>query len=249
MKLLTILTLCSSLAFSLSVQEIVQKSDNIRNVGGSMYERGHIVEYKNARKVDSMSIDIYAKEYGSGFKTLVQILSPKKDKGKLILRSGNKMWLYDPNSKATAQMSPQQRLMGQSSSADVMSANFAKDYSLKLVGTEHVKNGDKKMRESYKISMKAKSTSVSYPRVEYWVDKENFRPILAKFYSSSKKLLKKSYYRKYKNVLGIMRPTQVLIIDGVDKRKATKLDFSKVKKMSIPATWFKKAYLSKFKGR
>ena len=249
MKLLTTVLLSTSIAFSMSVEEIVQKSDDIRNVGGAMYERGHIVEYKNARKVDSMTIDIYAKEYGSGFKTLVQILSPKKDKGKLILRSGNKMWLYDPNSKATAQMSPQQRLMGQSSSADVMSANFSKDYKLKLIGTERIKNGDKKMREAYKIAMRAKSTSVSYPRVEYWVDKENFRPIMAKFYSASKKLLKKSYYRKYKNVLGMMRPTQVLIIDGVDTRKATKLDFSKVKQMKIPDTWFKKTYLPKFKGK
>ena len=118
MNLFTALLLSTSLAFSLNVQEIVQKSDAIRNVGGSMYERGHIVEYKNARKVDSMTIDIYAKAYGNGFKTLVKILSPKKDKGKLILRAGNKMWLYDPNSKATAQISPQQRLMGQSSSAE-----------------------------------------------------------------------------------------------------------------------------------
>lgn len=248
MKLLTTILLSSTLAFSINVQEIVQKSDAIRNVSGSMYERGHIVEYKNARKVDSMTIDIYAKAYGNGFKTLVKILSPKKDKGKLILRSGNKMWLYDPNSKATAQMSPQQRLMGQSSSADVMSANFAKDYRLTLVGVERVKNGVKQMRDAYKIVMRAKSTSVSYPIVEYWVDKENFRPILAKFYTSTKKLLKKSYYRKYKKVLGTMRPTQVLIIDGVDTRKATKLDFSHIKQKSLPSTWFKKSYLPKFKG-
>jgi len=101
MKLFTNILLSSTLAFSLNVQDIVQKYDAIRNVSGSMYERGHIVEYKNARKVDSMTIDIYAKEYGSGFKTLVKILNPKKDKGKLILRSANKMWLYDPNSKVT----------------------------------------------------------------------------------------------------------------------------------------------------
>lgn len=249
MKFITTLLLTTSLAFSMSVDEIVAKSDKIRNIGGSMYERGHIVEYKNARMVDSMTIDIYAKEYNDGFKTLVNILSPKKDKGKLILRSGNKMWLYDPNSKAIAQMSPQQRLMGQSSSADVMSANFSKDYRLKLIGIEHIKNGTKQLREAYKIEMKAKSTSVSYPIVEYWVDKENFRPILAKFYSSTKKLLKKSYYRKYKTVLGIMRPTQVLIIDGVDGGKATKLDFSYAKKIEISNTWFKKSYLPKFKGK
>jgi len=250
MKILPILLSTATLLLANpTVEEIVQKSDDIRNISGSMYERGHIVEYKNARKVDSMTIDIYAKEYGNGFKTLVQILSPKKDKGKLILRSGNKMWLYDPKSKATAQMSPQQRLMGQSSSSDVMSANFSNDYSLKLVGAERIKNGAKQYREAYKIAMKAKSTSVSYPKVEYWVDKENFRPIMAKFYSASKHLLKKSYYRKFKKVLGVMRPTQVLIIDGVDASRATKLDFSRIEKRNIPSSWFSKSYLPKFTGK
>jgi len=247
MKLIILTLVSSSLLFSMNVKEIVEKSDEIRNMGASVYQRGHIVEYQNARKVDEMSIDIYAKEYKNGFKTLVRILSPKKDKNKLILRSGNKMWLYDPRSKATAQMSPQQRLMGQSSSSDVMSANFEKDYKLRLVGEESIKNGDKQRRVAYKIAMKAKSSSVSYPYVEYWVDKENYRPILAKFFSASNHLLKKSYYRKYKNISGIMRPTQVLIIDGVDSRKATKLDFSLIKQRSIENTWFKKAYLPKFR--
>ncbi|HIP44975.1 MAG TPA: hypothetical protein EYG93_06565, partial [Sulfurospirillum arcachonense] len=55
-----ILTTATLLLAKPTVKEIVQKSDDIRNVSGSMYERGHIVEYKNARKVDSMTIDIYA---------------------------------------------------------------------------------------------------------------------------------------------------------------------------------------------
>ena len=249
MKLITLTLLSSALLFSMNVKEIVRKSDAIRNMGASIYERGQIVEYKNSRKVDSMTIDIYAKEYKNSFKTLVRILSPKKDKNKLILRSGNKMWLYDPHSKATAQMSPQQRLMGQSSSSDVMSANFSKDYSLKLMGETRVKNGDKQMRNAYKIAMRAKNRSVSYPYVEYWVDKENYRPILAKFFSSSKRLLKKSYYRRFKSVLGGVHPTQVLIIDGVDSRKATKLNFSHIRHKTINSSWFKKSYLPKFKGK
>lgn len=249
MKLILLTLLSGSILFATNVQEIVQKSDAIRNMGSSFYERGHIVEYKNARKVDEMTIDIYAKEHKDSFKTLVKILSPRKDKNKLILRSGNKMWLYDPHSKATAQMSPQQRLMGQSSSSDVMSANFVKDYRLKLIGEERIKNGDKKMKMAYKVAMRAKSRSVSYPYVEYWIDKENYRPILAKFFSASKHLLKKSYYRRFKNILGMVRPTQVLIIDGVDSKKATKLDFSNIKEMSISDSWFKKSYLPKFRGK
>lgn len=247
MKILTILlATVTFLLASPTAKEIVEKSDEIRNAGSSFYQKGLITEYKSAKKVDSMLISIYSKESAGQFKTIVRILKPKKDKNKLILRDGNSMWLYDPNSKAIAQMSPQQRLMGQSSSADVMSANFALDYKLKLEGRESIKDGSKKLRECYKISMEAISGDVSYPFVEYWVDVENFYPIFAKFYSSNRDLLKKSYYRKFKEVLGKIRPTQVLIFDGVDTSKATKMEFADTQKKELPDFWFNKEYLSKF---
>ena len=247
MKILTtLLTTATLLLASPSVQEIVQKSDKIRNPSASFYQRGLITEYKSAKKVDSMLIDIYSKENAGQFKTIVKILKPKKDRDKLILRDGNRMWLYDPNSKAIAQMSPQQRLMGQSSSADVMSANFALDYRVKLEGKETIKDGSKKQRACYKISMEAISADVSYPFVEYWVDVEKFYPIRAKFYSSNRDLLKISYYRKFKEVLGKIRPTQVLIFDGVDRSKATKMEFAETKEKTLPDFWFNKEYLSKF---
>ncbi len=244
--LLILLTIATVLLASPSAQEIVQKSDKIRNPSSSFYQKGLITEYKKAKKIDSMLISIYSKEDDGQFKTLVRILKPKKDKDKLILRNGNTMWLYDPNSKAIAQMSPQQRLMGQSSSADVMSANFARDYSLTLEGEKLIKDGTKKQRACYKISMKALNDDVSYPFVEYWVDVENFYPIRAKFYSANRDLLKKSYYRKFKEVLGKVRPTQVLIFDGVDSTKATKMEFANTMEKEMPDAWFNKEYLSKF---
>lgn len=234
-------------AENLTSKEIVQKSDEIRNTGDSFFQRGLITQYKNAKKIDSMLIDIYSKEVHSQYKTIVKILKPKKDRNKLILRDANSMWLYDPNSKAIAQMSPQQRLMGQSSSADVMSANFSLDYSLKLQTIETIKNGAGKKTECYKIVMKALSVDVSYPYVEYWVALNTFYPVKAKFYTATKELLKISYYRKFKKVLGRIRPTQVLIIDGVDPSKATKMEFAKARRIDAPSYWFNKEYLSKFK--
>lgn len=246
MKLLTSILLSITSIYALTPTEIVQKSDKIRNPSDSFYQKGLITEFQNAKKVDSMLISIYSKEDAGQFKTIVKILKPKRDKDKLILRNGNSMWMYDPNSKAIAQMSPQQRLMGQSSSADVMSANFALDYNLTLDGIESIQGGDKKQVECYKISMTAISDDVSYPFVEYWVGKKNFYPIHAKFYSANKMLLKKSYYRKFKEVLGAIRPTEVLIFDGVDINKATKLSFSETEEKEIPDFWFSKEYLSKF---
>jgi len=250
MKLITTILLTATTLFAQNITplEIVNNSDKIRNPSDSFYQKSLITEFQNAKKVDSMLISIYSKKASDGqFKTLVKILKPKKDREKLMLREGNSMWMYDPNSKAIAQISPQQRLMGQSSTADVMSANFALDYNLKLEGVETIKGGNKKMIECYKISMTAMSSDVSYPTVEYWVAKENFYPIHAKFYSDNGELLKKSYYRKFQEILGAVRPTEVLIFDGVDTNKATKLSFSDFVEKEIPDFWFSKEYLSKFR--
>lgn len=55
-----------------------------------------------------------------------------------------------------------------------------------------------------------------------------------------------SYYRKFKKVLDKIRPTEVLIFDGVDRNKATKLNFDGAKYKTIPDFWFNKEYLSQF---
>ncbi len=241
-----LLSITTIYAQNLTPKQIVENSDKIRNISDSFYQKALISQYENAKKIDSMLISIYSKEFKGQYKTLVKILKPKRDKDKIILRDGNSMWMYDPNSKAIAQISPQQRLMGQSSSADVMSANFALDYKLTLEKIESIRGGDKKQILCYKISMEAISDDVSYPYVEYWVAKDNFYPIHAKFYSSNKSLLKMSYYRKFKKVIDKIRPTEVLIFDWVDINKATKLNFSESKYQDIPNFWFNKEYLEKF---
>ena len=200
MKFLTtiLLIITAIYAQAITPKQIVNNSDDIRNIPGSFYQKALITQYANAKRVDSMLISIYSKELNGQYKTLVKIIKPSKDRDKIILRDNNSMWMFDPNSKAIAQISPQQRLMGQSSSADVMSANFALDYKLILEKEETIRGGNTKQILCYKIIMHALSNDVSYPFVEYWVAKDNFYPIHAKFYSANKDLLKMSYYRNNK---------------------------------------------------
>ncbi len=250
MKKILLLLLWVSSLWSISAEEIIKKSDAVRNVSESFYQRCFITEYIHAKKRDTMLVSIYSKiEDNSGqYRTLVKMLAPKKDHNKLIMRDGDNLWFYDPNAKASIRISPQQRLLGQSSNGDVMSSNFALDYESTLLGEEAMIDGDKKSRNCYLLRLKAKSSNVSYPLVDYWVDKESFYPVRSKFYTATKKLLKDVYYRKFKDVLGVIRPTEVLIFDGFDKSKATKMQFANAKNMEIPDFWFRRDYLPKFLG-
>ena len=41
------------------------------------------------------------------------------------------------------------------------------------------------------------SPDVTYHRIEMWIDASNNRPVKARFYSESGRLLKTAYYRQY----------------------------------------------------
>ena len=68
------------------------------------------------------------------------------------------MWFYDPSSKASVRISPQQRLMGQASDGDVVTANFAKDYTAKLLGEETLQDADRQNRDCWHLDLKAATT-------------------------------------------------------------------------------------------
>lgn len=230
---------------SLSANDIISKSDAIRNPPGSFLMNIGITQYDNGIKGDSTVVNVNSKpsESNGQYRSLVEMISPRRDRGKLVLRNNEDLWFYDPSSQASVRISPQQRLLGQVSNGDVMSSNFALDYEATIAAQERIRNGEKQERDSYQIKLHATNESVTYPTIEYWVDKENFHPIKGKFYAESGRLLKVAYYRKFKPLLGSLRPTEVLIVDGLDKTKITRMQFSSIEKIDIPEFWFQRNWL------
>ncbi|MFX7793275.1 outer membrane lipoprotein-sorting protein, partial [Acinetobacter baumannii] len=74
------------------------------------------------KQTDTSTLAIYSKaDPNSGqFRSLIRYVAPARDANKLILFSGKDLWFYDPTSKASIRMSPQQRLLGQASNGDVV---------------------------------------------------------------------------------------------------------------------------------
>ena len=84
--------------------------------------------------------------------------------------------------------------------------------------------------------------------MEYWVAHDNFRPIKAKFYSDSGRLLKILYYRGYAEWLGSVRPTEAIIIDAVDSSLVTTVSFGDPHYQDIPESWFQRDYLPRLRA-
>lgn len=230
-------------------QEILAASDAVRNPSYSFGLTNTLVEYKNGQQTDTSTLGIYSKaDATSGqFRSLIRYIAPARDQNKLILYSGRDLWFYDPSSKASIRLSPQQRLLGQASNGDVVTVNLAKDYQATSAAEEDMQDGERQTRHCYKLLMQASTPDATYHHIEMWVETGTFHPIKAQFYADSNKLLKKAYYRKYDKQLGIDRPTETVIIDGLDPKWVTVMRYSDMVKRDVPDMWLQREYLPRFK--
>lgn len=230
-------------------QEILSASDAVRNPDFPFGMTNTLTEYKNGKQTDTSTLGIYSKaDPASGqFRSLIRYIAPLRDANKLILFSGKDLWFYDPGSKASIRMSPQQRLLGQASNGDVVTVNLAKDYLATSASEEDTQDGERQNRHCYKVAMKAGSPDATYDHIEMWIEVGNYHPVKARFYADSSKLLKSAYYRKYEKQLGIERPTETVIIDGLDPKWVTVMRYSDLVKREVPDLWLQREYLPRFK--
>ena len=233
-----------------AAQTILAESDAIRNPTRPFSVLLNLLEYRNSKLVDASTLEVYSKlEPGGGqFRTLARFTAPARDLDKLMLKSGNDMWFFDPASQASIRLSPQQRLLGQASNGDVVTINFARDYQAELVGEEELTDGERVLRKCNKLALDATSQDVTYHKVEMWVDTTTSRPVRARFLAESGRLLKTAFYRKYQQHLGRERPTEVVIIDGLDSSWVTVMRYSGFAHRDIPESWLQRDYLPRFKG-
>ena len=247
--LLTSFLLGSGVALSgQSPDEILAATDAIRNPGQPFSVTVTLTEFQSGKQVDTSTLTSYsrAQQKGGQFASLIRFVLPQRDAGKLMLKNGNDMWFYDPVAKASVRLSPQQRLLGQASNGDVATVNLARDYKAALAGEEDVQDGERQTRKARKLALTAVSPDVTYASIEMWVDAENNRPIKARFFAESSRLLKTAYYRRFQPQLGVDRPTETVIIDGLNPQSVTLMRFSDYVARAIPDTWLQRDFLPRF---
>lgn len=256
MKILLMMMTLAALVFGNAshaapdAQEILASSDAVRNPAFAFGVTTTLTEYRNRKKTGGSTLAVYsrAEESGGQFRSLIRFVAPARDAGKLMLKSGNDLWFYDPSSKASIRISPQQRLLGQAANGDIVTVNLARDYRAALAGEEDMQDGEGKTRHCYRLTLAASTADVTYHRIEMWIDAANHQPVKARFHTESGRLLKTAYYRRYQKQLGGERPTETVIIDGLDPNWVTVMRFSDYVKRDIPEAWLQRDYLPRFTG-
>jgi len=232
-----------------SAHDIIAGADRVRNPGEPFRTTTILTEYVRGKAGDQTVLAVYSKEDKTSgqFRNLVRYLQPPRDSGKMALLDGQNLWFYDPAAKSSVRISTQQRLVGQAAIGDVLTINFAVDYTGTLLGDETITDAEHQTRNCWHLDLRAATSTAVYSRAEYWVEHGSFWPIKSKFYSDSGRVLKVLYYRGFMQRLGAVRPSGAVIIDAVDSTLVTTVQFDNPTFQDIPDFWYQRDYLPRLR--
>jgi len=176
-----------------------------------------------------------------------EYLSPPREAGTKMLKLGEKLYTYSPQTDRVIQISGhmlRQSVMGSDMSYNDMMEDrpIEELYDATIEGSAKVDG-----RDHWIMVLDAKVKGLSYPKRRSWVDKEYLLPIKEELYAKSGKLLKTASLHGIKKVQGRWFPSKFVYKDELKRNsKGTEwiidnIEFNK----KIPDSRFSKALLRK----
>lgn len=227
------------LAVELSAEEIVARADSVRSPDTDFSVDVTITNLRSDKEARITKYKVFVKGRDN---TLIKTMYPPIERGRSILMKGLDLWVYLPNIRRPVRISLQQRLVGEVSYGDIARINFSGDYDAKIIREETI---DKKTY--YVLNLTAENMRVTYNLATYWVQKDNFHPFQAEFYSLSGKLLKICHYEDYQDRMERLRPVKLILEDPLRKGKKSIIEYNNMILTELPDKHFTKNYLNKLK--
>ena len=218
-------------------KQIVQRADAIRFPQTDYQVSVAVTSLSPGRPNDLRRYEILSK---GNDRTLVITTEPPADKGQVLLMREKDLWIYMPSLSQPLRLPLSQRLAGQVANGDLARANFSGDYDAKIARTEDIEGST-----YWVLELTATDKGMTYNRLLYWVNRSNFRPLKAEFYSLSGKVLKMCRYENYVDAGGARRPARVIMDDTLTAGARSVLDYSNFQLKSLADKIFTKDYLKK----
>ncbi len=214
---------------------ILEKADEIRFPRTGFQVDINVVTTVDGQTSDTRKYRVLSKGNAN---TVVMVTEPASDRGQIILMKDSDLWVFLPEVSQPVRLSLSQRLTGQVANGDLARANFAGDYTPKILRTDSIDG-----QNYHVLELIASGRGVTYHRVLYWVNQANNRPHKAEFYSVSNRLLKTARYENYQQMLGIVRPTRLVMQDALRKNEQSVLEYADMRARDLPDRVFTKEYL------
>ena len=207
MMKIILLTLLSSISFAqkgeMSVKDIIREIDKNMNAKSRVLTSKMIVHGRRSSRT------IESRNWVVGIdKAFTEYISPPREAGTKMLKIGNKLWTYSPQTDRVIQISGhmlRQSVMGSDMSYNDMMEDKPMEelYEASIEGSIEI-NG----RDHWIVVLEAKINGLAYPKRKSWIDKEYFLPMKEELYAKSGKLLKTSTMSDIKKVQGRWFPSR-----------------------------------------
>ena len=244
---ITALILCQVFSFLMG-RENITVDELLKAMDANLFAKSRVLTSKMIIHGRRSSRTIESRNWVVGIdKAFTEYLSPPREAGTKMLKDGNKLWTYSPQTDRVIQISGhmlRQSVMGSDMSYNDMMEDkpLTEMYEATIEGSEII-NG----RKHWILFLNAKVIGLSYPKRRAWVDVEYLLPIREELYAKSGKLLKSTSMDGIKKIQGRWFPTRFIFRDELKRNsKGTEwiiddIDFD----VEIPVSRFSKARLRK----
>ena len=229
-------------------EENITANELISAMDANLYAKSRVLTSKMIIHGRRSSRTIESRNWVMGVdKAFTEYISPPREAGTKMLKNGDKLWTYSPQTDRVIQISGhmlRQSVMGSDMSYnDMMEDRPLKDlYEATLEGTVEMDG-----RDYWIMVLKAKAKGLAYPKRRAWIDKEYLLPMKEELYAKSGKLLKSTSMDGVKKVQGRWFPTRFIYRDELKRNsKGTEWIIDDIQfDIEIPNVRFSKAMLRK----
>jgi outer membrane lipoprotein-sorting protein len=203
------------------------------------------IEQKEKGKV-AVVYDALVFRRGSDQKFMILFTKPKSSQGQGYLRADKNLWFYDPAVGKWERRTERERIGGTGSRrSDFDESRLAEEYDPEDKGEEKLGVYDAQV-----MSLRAKpGLDLAFPLIKLWVDKETKNVLKRQELALSGRLLRTSYYPKWKKVYSESRradvwyPQEIRFYDEVEKENSTLILIKSVDLHPLETNLFTKAWL------
>src|SRR5690349_9451281 len=179
-------------------------------------------------------------------KFMILFTKPKASQGQGYLRIDQNLWFYDPAVGKWERRTERERIGGTNSRrSDFDESRLAEEY-------DPEDNGETKLGAytAQVMTLKGKpGIDLAFPVIKLWVDKETKNVLKRQEFALSGRLLRTSYYPKWKKVYSeskkadVWYPQEIRFYDEVEKENSTLILVQSVDLHSLEPNLFTKAWL------